>query len=109
MAEALQSLPGIKRGDSFNFTWKLPLDFANLVDSIESQVNDSAGTEIEDLTVTLIGDDDTYRIWNFSATDEQTALWPLKTLRFDIKHNAIDGKTIRSETLLLPVKKSETP
>lgn len=109
MAEALQAVPGIKRGDSLNLKWSLPLDFANIIDTIECQVNDSAGTEIEDLTVTLIGDTDTHREWDLSATDDQTSLWPLKTLKFDIKHNAVDGKTIHTETILIPVKKAETP
>ena len=109
MAETLQSIPGIKRGDSLELTWALPIEFAGLIASIACQVNESSGTQVEDLTVTLIGDSDGKRVWRLSATASQTALWPLKSLKFDIKHVAIDGKIVHTETILLPVKKQETP
>ena len=109
MSGIIQELPGIKRGDTLTLTWSLPLDFADEIDEIFAQVNQSNGDEIEDLTVTLLGDTDTHRQWALRATATQTRAWPIKTLRFDIKHVAVDGSVIHSDTIELPVRKAETP
>lgn len=109
MAELIQTLHGIKRGDTLVFNWSLPLEFAELIETIAVQVNDVDGKEIEDLTVTLLEDTSNDRNWRFKATPLQTAFWPVKTLRFDIKHIAFDGTVIRTDTVNLPVRRSETP
>lgn len=109
MSEIEVELPGIKRGDTFSATWSLPLEFGENIASILAQVNQSNGDEIEDLTVTPLADTADYKIWRLSATAEQTRTWPVKTLRFDIKHTAIDGSIVHSDTIALPVRKAETP
>ena len=109
MSEIIQELPGIKRGDTFAVTWALPLAFGATISTVLAQINQSNGDEVEDLTVTPLDDTVDYKVWKLSATAVQTQSWPVKTLRFDIKHVAVDGSIVHSDTIVLPVRKAETP
>ena len=109
MSEIIQELPGIKRGDTFAVTWSLPLAFGATISTVLAQINQSNGDEVEDLTVTPLDDTVDYKVWKLSATAVQTRSWPVKTLRFDIKHVAVDGTIVHSDTIALPVRKAETP
>lgn len=109
MSDIELTLPGIKRGDTFTATWSLPLAFGETISGILAQVNQSNGDEIEDLTITPLDDTEDYKVWRLSATASQTQTWPVKTLRFDIKHIAVDDSIVHSDTIALPVRKAETP
>lgn len=109
MSDILQELPGIKKGDTLIVTWSLPLAFGQNIASMLAQVNQSNGDEIEDLTVIALDDTEDYKVWQLSATAVQTNSWPVRTLRFDIKHIAVGGSVVHSETIALPVRKAETP
>lgn len=81
MSDIVQTLPGIKRGDTLTLTWSLPLAFGNLIDTVLAQVNQSNGDEVQYLTITPMSDTLTHKVWQLSATAEQTRIWPLRYLQ----------------------------
>ena len=97
----MQSLPDFKAGDTFELSCKVPLAFGTTITSIDSMVKNS-GVLVQGLTVTITAPDATYYYFTLSATDAQTALWPLRTLKCDIQYT-IGTKIASTDTFLIPV------
>jgi hypothetical protein len=79
-----------KRGDTFNLTCEVDIDFGNQVTLIRSQIRQGS-TLVEDLTFTeLAASVDKYR-YLLSATKDQTELWPARVLSCDIEYQINDS------------------
>lgn len=104
----MPSLRPVKRGGTFSYEYSLPIDFANSIETLEIQLRQSDGTLIQQILVNPLPDTDTHGRWQISATPEQTAAWPLKNLSGDIKHIAIDGTVIHTETFTVSIIKAIT-
>lgn len=104
----MPSLRPVKRGDTFSYEYSLPIDFANSISAIECQLRLSNGDLVQQVLITPLSDTATHGRWTLLATPEETALWPLKNLSGDIKHIAIDGTVIHTETFTVSIIKAIT-
>lgn len=104
----MESLKAFKIGDNFDITYSLPIEFGSSLSSIQSDIRNQNYGLVEHLTVLQLPDTETESVWQITATNEQTALWPTGQFICDIKHIAVDGNEIHSDTFLVPVIKQVT-
>jgi len=98
----------LKRGDDFPLTYSVPDTYGGSIQTVESTITNNRDFSF-DFTVTAQGLISGRYYWTIVATGAQTALWPLQTLRMDIKKTYNTGAPQHTETVFLPVVQGETP
>lgn len=102
------TLKPVKAGDTISFKYFLPLVFGSAIASIRSQLRTEKFNLVDEFTIVQLPDTTEESVWQLTASAEQSINWPVRQLYCDIRHLAVDGTVIHTDTFIIPVDKAQT-